>query len=297
MGPTASGKTEVALALAQHFPIDIISVDSVMVYKGMDIGTAKPTPAELQQAPHHLIDIRFPFEAYSAADFVADARYWIEQAFAAQRIPFLVGGTMLYFRALCFGLSSLPSSDPVLRARLSAQLEAEGLASLYAQLQQVDPVASGQIKPMDTQRILRALEVYQLTGQPLSSLWGAVVPVNDWEYVPIRLIPSNRAWLHQRITQRFAQMLAQGFLEEVRHLQQDPRLTEDLPAMRAVGYRQAIAYLKGETSSLSWPETGIAATRQLAKRQITWLRHWPEGVILDPCQGPVLEDILRTVII
>ena len=282
MGPTASGKTDLAVALAQQLPVDLISVDSALVYRGMDIGTAKPGPEVLEIAPHRLIDICDPDQAYSAAQFRQDALREMAEITEAGRIPLLVGGTMLYFRALQQGLSSLPESDPEIRADLERRLARDGLAALHAQLKSVDPEAAERIHANDPQRIIRALEVWQISGQPLSRLQqedkGQRMP-----YRAIKLVraPADRKILHDRIERRFQQMLELGLEQEVRSLMRRPGMVPDLPSMRAVGYRQMLAYVLGETSYQEMIEKGISATRQLAKRQFTWLRreqdaHWLE---------------------
>jgi tRNA dimethylallyltransferase len=273
-GPTASGKTAAALAIAQAWqsrrPVEIVSVDSALVYRGMDIGTAKPSAAERAIAPHHLIDVIEPTEAYSAARFVGDAQRLIGEINARGRLPLLVGGTMLYFKALFEGLDAMPAADRGVRAALAEQLERDGLHALYRELQRVDPVTAARLKPADQQRIQRALEVHRVSGQPLSSFHrlkaepAALPPL-------ISLEPDDRAWLHQRIEARFAQMLELGLVDEVRRLAARGDLHADLPSMRCVGYRQTWEALEaGDLSAL--PERGIAATRQLAKRQLTWLR-------------------------
>jgi tRNA dimethylallyltransferase len=285
-GPTASGKSALALAAAQRWPVEIISVDSALVYQGMDIGTAKPTPAELAAVPHHLVDLLPPTQAYSAAQFVADARRLIGDIQARGRLPLLVGGTMLYFKALADGLDAMPASDPTVRASIDARAAAEGWPALHAQLAQVDPVTAARLPPTDAQRIQRALEVWQLTGQPLSAFHGAA-RTPGLALPMLALEPQDRAWLHRRIAQRFDAMLASGFVDEVRRLRARGDLQATLPSMRCVGYRQAWAALDAEGQALQpgsagWAvlrEQGIAATRQLAKRQLTWLRGMARGVV------------------
>jgi tRNA dimethylallyltransferase len=276
-GPTASGKTGLALALAERVPLEIISVDSALVFRGMDIGTAKPSAAELALVPHHLIDILDPTDAYSAARFAADARRLIGEINARGRLALLVGGTMLYFKALVDGLDALPEADAGIRAQLDARAAAEGWPALHAELARVDPATAARLAPLDAQRIQRALEVWQLTGRPLSAHHGQrAVPG-----LPLRMValePESRAWLHDRIAQRFAAMLAAGFVDEVRALRARGDLHPDLPAMRCVGYRQAWEALDaGDLAPLR--ERGIAATRQLAKRQLTWLRSMRREVL------------------
>jgi tRNA dimethylallyltransferase len=279
-GPTASGKTAVALAIAGRWPVEVISVDSALVYRGMDIGTAKPTPAERAAVPHHLIDVLDPAEAYSAARFVADAARLMRDIRARGRLPLLVGGTMLYFRALQGGLDPMPAADAALRAAIDAEAARDGWPALHAQLARLDPATAARLAPHDAQRIQRALEVLRLTGRPLSA-WqggtraGAPLPM-------ISLEPRDRAWLHARIGARFRAMLEQGLLDEVRRLRARGDLHAGLPSMRCVGYRQAWQALDlGTPEALAaWPERAIAATRQLAKRQLTWLRGMPQrGVV------------------
>ncbi len=273
MGPTASGKTDLAIELVRQLPCDIISVDSAMVYRGMDIGTAKPDATTLAEAPHRLIDICDPTEAFSAARFRERALLEINDILSRGRIPLLVGGTMLYFRALEHGLSPLPSADAEVRAGLQAEAEICGWPAMHARLAIIDPQAAERIKPTDPQRILRALEVYALTGEPMS-VWFERPHDNVLPFRPVKLIiaPEDRALLHARIAQRFRQMLDQGLLDEVRQLRARGDLNPDLPSMRAVGYRQAWAHLAGDLGAEEWLERGIIATRQLAKRQFTWLR-------------------------
>ena len=276
-GPTASGKTAAALAIAAAWkgtrPIEIVSVDSALVYRGMDIGTAKPGAAERALAPHHLIDIIEPFEAYSAARFVVDAQRLIAEINARGHLPLLVGGTMLYFKALFEGLDSMPAADRAVRAALAAKLERDGLHALYRELQRVDPITAARLKPADQQRIQRALEVFRVSGQPLSSFHREKAP----QATPplISLEPDDRAWLHARIEARFHQMLDDGLIDEVRRLGERGDLNADMPSMRCVGYRQTWEALVADDLS-DLPERGVAATRQLAKRQLTWLRGMPQ---------------------
>ncbi|HSJ79889.1 MAG TPA: tRNA (adenosine(37)-N6)-dimethylallyltransferase MiaA [Thiobacillus sp.] len=281
MGPTASGKTALAVSLVERFPLEIISVDSALVYRGMDIGTAKPDVATLARAPHHLLDIRDPTDAYSAAAFCDDARRLMADIIARGRVPLLVGGTMLYFRALLRGLDDLPRADAALRKKLEAEAAARGWPALHADLAKVDPVTAARLAPNDSQRIGRALEIFQLAGTPMSALLDRAQPELPYRVLQLALIPSDRAVLHQRIAARFDAMLAEGLLDEVETLRRAYALTPDLPAMRAVGYRQAWAYLDGDIDMKALREQGIAATRQLAKRQLTWLRSWPDAVVLD----------------
>ncbi|MGE0330954.1 MAG: tRNA (adenosine(37)-N6)-dimethylallyltransferase MiaA [Ramlibacter sp.] len=307
-GPTASGKTAAALAVAQRLPVEIISVDSALVYRGMDIGTAKPSPAELAAVPHHLIDIRDPLQAYSAAMFVADATRLMAEIQARGRRPLLVGGTMLYFKALFDGLDAMPAADPTVRAQIAADAQQRGWPALHEALAAVDPVTAQRLAPNDSQRIQRALEVWHTTGQPLSAFHqrdkagpgtGPVSP-----RALISLEPQDRAWLHERIAQRFDAMLAAGFVDEVRRLRARGDLTAELPSMRCVGYRQVWQALDwasaGESLSGSRPmaalrERGIAATRQLAKRQITWLRGMTQRQVV-ACDAPdALAQVLARV--
>jgi len=281
MGPTASGKTALAVSLVERFPLEIISVDSALVYRGMDIGTAKPDAATLARAPHHLLDVRDPTEAYSAAAFCDDARCLMADIVARGRVPLLVGGTMLYFRALLQGLDDLPRADAALRKKLEAEAAARGWPALHAELAAVDPATAARLAPNDSQRIGRALEIFWLTGKPMSALLDRAQSELPYRVLQLALIPSDRAVLHQRIADRFDAMLSDGLLDEVKTLRQTYALNADLPAMRAVGYRQAWAYLDGDIDLKALREQGIAATRQLAKRQLTWLRSWPDAVVLD----------------
>jgi tRNA dimethylallyltransferase len=280
-GPTASGKTAAALAIAKAWhgtqPVEIISVDSALVYRGMDIGTAKPSADERALVPHHLIDIIEPSEAYSAARFVGDAERLMGEINARGHLPLLVGGTMLYFKALFDGLDAMPAADRAVRAALAQQLERKGLPALYAELKRVDPVTAARLKPADQQRIQRALEVYRVSGQTLSSFHTQSAVDKPQRPLPplISLEPDDRAWLHARIETRFHRMLDDGLVEEVRALGERGDLEADMPSMRCVGYRQTWeALVAGDLSDL--PERGVAATRQLAKRQITWLRGMPQ---------------------
>jgi tRNA dimethylallyltransferase len=282
MGPTASGKTDLAIALSEQLPVELISVDSAMVYRGMDIGTAKPSPAELARAPHRLIDICDPAETYSAAEFRRDALAAMAEITAAGRIPLLVGGTMLYFRALQYGLSDLPHADPALRERLAEALEREGLAALHARLARVDPEAARRIHPNDPQRTLRALEVWESTGRPLSELQRQPGEAMPYRALKLVLAPPDRATLHARIDRRFLQMLERGLVEEVERLVARGDLDPELPSMRSVGYRQVWRWLRGESSREQMVQEGQAATRQLARRQLTWLRKEPAAHWLGP---------------
>ena len=301
MGPTASGKTGVAVELAQTLPVEIISVDSALVYRDMDIGTAKPDAATLARAPHHLIEIIDPTEAYSAAAFRRDALRLMHDITQRGRIPLLVGGTMLYFKALREGLSDLPQSDPVVRAALDAEIAQHGIKHLHKQLAMVDAETAARLKQTDTQRIQRAMEIYRITGQPMSALinkslsrerergWGeGELP---YRVIPIALVPSDRSVLHARIATRFSAMLGQGLVDELRGLREKYPLQPNMTSMRCVGYRQAWQFMEGEINEAQLLETGIAATRQLAKRQLTWLRSMPENIEVD-CLTHNLEKIV-----
>jgi len=276
-GPTASGKTDLALQLADALPCEIISVDSALIYRAMDIGTAKPCQAVLAQYPHHLIDICDPREVYSAARFRTDALVAMRLISARGKIPLLVGGTALYFKALLHGLAEMPAADPTLRAELERQMQAEGSTVLHQKLMQLDPQSAACLHPNDRQRIIRALEVQLSSGQSMG-YWQAqqVQAALPFRIAQIALLPDNRHWLHQRIAQRFQQMLKDGLVEEVKALHARGDLHLRLPAMRAVGYRQVWQYLDGQLSLDAASERAIIATRQLAKRQMTWLRSWPE---------------------
>jgi len=288
MGPTASGKTALALALHARLPVEIVSVDAAQVYRGLDIGTAKPTPAERAQAPHRLIDIRDPAEVYSAAQFRDDALREIADIVAAGRIPLLVGGTMFYFRTLERGLSPLPTADPVLRARLTHEAATQGWPALHARLQARDPVSAARIGPNDAQRIQRALEIIELSGETPSVLHRA--PRVDFPYraIKLALCPAERTELHAQINRRFERMLEQGLVAEVEALYRRGDLDPQLPSMRTVGYRQIRLYLTGEVNYSEMVARAQAATRQLAKRQLTWLRGYSELTWLDS-RAPGLE--------
>ena len=290
MGPTASGKTGVAVELAQRLPVELISVDSALVYRDMDIGTAKPDAATLARAPHHLIDIIDPTEAYSAAAFRHDALRLMHDITQRGKIPLLVGGTMLYFKALREGLSDLPQSDPAMRSALEAEIAQHGIQHLHQQLAQVDAETAARLKPTDTQRIQRAMEIYRITGQPMSTLIGQQQSTElPYRIIPIALVPSDRAVLHQRIATRFATMLKQGLVDELRALRKKYPLHPNMTSMRCVGYRQAWQFMEGEINDVELLETGIASTRQLAKRQLTWLRSMPDNIELD-CLAPDLAQ-------
>ena len=294
-GPTASGKTAAALAIAAIQPVEIVSVDSALVYRSMDIGTAKPSAAELAAVPHHLIDIRDPLQAYSAAEFVADANRLVAEVQGRGRRPLLVGGTMLYFKALFDGLDEMPKANPAVRAEIEAEAHNLGWPALHAQLATVDPITAARLAPNDSQRIQRALEVYRVSGQPLSFFHTAKAahPAKAWPLISLE--PTDRAWLHTRIAQRFDAMLAGGFLDEVKALRARGDLYPELPAMRCVGYRQAWEALDSSTSMAELRDKGIAATRQLAKRQITWLRGMPQRQVV-ACDDPTaLSQVLALV--
>ncbi len=300
-GPTACGKTAAALAMAQHRPIEVISVDSALIYRGMDIGTAKPTPDELAQVPHHLIDILDPTESYSAARFVADTTRLVGEIRERGREPLLVGGTMLYIKALLDGLDELPTASPEIRAQLDARIAAEGIAALHAELAQVDPITAQRLPPGDTQRIQRALEVWHASGRPLSSFHtqGQAARPARWNATLVSLEPRDRAWLHHRIGLRFEQMMAQGLVDEVLRLRQRPELHVGLPSIRCVGYRQVWEALDAGLD-LAKPKVrdevmaqGMAATRQLAKRQVTWLRSMPQRIAIACDEREVLADVIQ----
>lgn len=292
MGPTASGKTNLAVQLTQRFPFDIISVDSAMVYRDMNIGTAKPSADILKIAPHRLINIRDPAEIYSAAQFREDALREIKNIIAQKKIPLLVGGTMMYFRILQQGLSSLPSADILLREKLRDEGEKKGWPFLHDYLKTIDPLSAERIHPHDSQRIQRALEVYELSGKNLTT-WhqdNATLPL-DYKIYNIAIAPNDRNILHQRIAERFQKMLEEGLVEEVQQLFARGDLTLTTPAIRAVGYRQVWEYLLGHLTYDEMREKGIIATRQLAKRQLTWLRSWPEVQWFDSEADDLIEQV------
>lgn len=299
LGPTASGKTAAALALAARHPVEIISVDSALVYREMDIGTAKPTAEERERVPHHLIDIVDPADAYSAAQFRTDTLRLVGEITARGRVPLLVGGTMLYYKALTQGLNDLPGADAEVRAALDAQALRDGWPALHARLAEVDPVTAARLAPNDSQRIQRALEVFTLTGRPMSELLAAPAQVDDlalpWRFVPVALEPSDRSVLHARIAERFDAMLAAGFIDEVERLRARGDLHPGLASMRCVGYRQAWEYLDGVGDFASMRDKGVFATRQLCKRQLTWLRGMSERVVVDCCAGDSVAQVLGVV--
>jgi tRNA dimethylallyltransferase len=297
MGPTASGKTAAALEIARHLPCEIISVDSALVYREMDIGTAKPSPEELAAVPHHLIDIIDPTEAYSAMQFRQDALRLTLEIAARGKLPLLVGGTMLYFKVLRDGLDELPQADPALRAQLDEEAARIGMPAMHARLATLDPVTAARLKPTDSQRIQRALEISLLTGQPMSSLLAQKPPEPlPFEMLPLALEPADRAVLHERIALRFDLMLRDGALErEVAALRARGDLHLGLPSMRCVGYRQMWEYLDGSIDATALREKGIAATRQLAKRQLTWLRSMPERISIDCNRPEATAEVLARV--
>jgi tRNA dimethylallyltransferase len=299
-GPTACGKTAAALAIAHIYPVEIISVDSALVYRGMDIGTAKPSTEELAAVPHHLINIRDPLHAYSAAEFATDTTRLIQQIRLRGKIPLLVGGTMLYFKALAEGLDSMPSANPAMRAALEQEAQDKGWPALHSELAKIDPITAQRLAPADSQRIQRALEVYRISGLPLSHFHALQRQPAAAPYTMIALEPQDRSWLHQRIADRFDTMLTQGLLDEVRTLRARGDLHPDLPSMRCVGYRQAWEFLN-QNDHLQPPSTalqelrdkGIFATRQLAKRQITWLRSMPQRIVVACDSDNAMEQVLQ----
>ncbi len=297
MGPTASGKTAAALAIAQQVPCEIISVDSALVYRGMDIGTAKPSKEELAAVPHHLIDIIDPLESYSVAQFRTDTLRLVADIRARGKVPLLVGGTMLYYKGLADGLDDLPGADPALRAQLDEEAARIGWPAMHARLAQVDPETAARLKPADSQRIQRALEIHALSGKPMSELLAQ----REKEELPFDLVsfalePSDRAWLHERIARRFDIMLDSGFLDEVKTLRARGDLHLGLPSIRCVGYRQAWEYLDGTIDYATMRETGIIATRQLCKRQLTWLRAMPDRIVVDCCAPDASQQLQRQVL-
>jgi len=295
MGPTASGKSAAAMHVAAALPVEIISVDSALVYRGMDIGTAKPDAAERAAVPHHLIDVIDPREPYSAARFAADALRLVDEIRGRGRLPLLVGGTMLYFKALRDGLDDLPEGDAIVRARIERAAQEQGWPALHARLATVDPVTAARLAPGDSQRISRALEVFEISGFPLSALHGRANSAPQRSFLNISLEPSDRAVLHARIEQRFDAMLAAGFLDEVRALRARGDLSPDLPSMRCVGYRQAWSYLEGTLHGAEMRGQAIAATRQLCKRQITWLRALPDRVVIDCLASDARAQVLAVI--
>lgn len=305
MGPTASGKTALALELAQHLPVEIISVDSAMVYRGMDIGTSKPSAVELASVPHHLIDIRDPSEPYSAAAFVEDALQCLQDITERGKIPLLVGGTMLYFRALQQGLSPLPPANPAIREALLTEANVIGWPALHQRLSAIDPESGKRIHPHDSQRIQRALEIYAVSQKPMSAFFkaheeeSAKQPtsrgIKDYQIGTFALMPSDRAVLHDNIEKRFDQMLAAGLVGELQRLYERGDLLPTLPSLRSVGYRQVWQYLEGECTLAEMRLKAIAATRQLAKRQITWLRSWSHLIRLQNTHLASVKTVLNCV--
>jgi tRNA dimethylallyltransferase len=292
MGPTGAGKTDIALELSERLPLEIVSVDSALVYRGMDIGTAKPSAAARARVPHHLIDIRDPAEAYSAGEFVRDAAAAIESIWSRGRSPLLVGGTMLYFHALTAGIAELPEADPTVRAAIEREAETHGWEALHDELARVDPEAAARIHSHDPQRIQRALEVFRLTGRPITELQRlrrALFAATDFREIAV--LPGERSALHMRLAARFRGMLAGGFVDEVRSLYTRGDLTREHPAMRAVGYRQIWEYLAGSCTLPTAEEKAVAATRQLVKRQLTWLRRRHQAACFDCMHRDVARDI------
>lgn len=296
LGPTASGKTALAMELAQQLPVELISIDSAQVFRDMDIGTAKPDAATLARFPHRLIDLISPEERYSAAQFRADALTEMAAITGARRIPLLVGGTMLYYKALRDGLAELPAADAAMRADIDALAAEQGWPAVHAALARLDPASAARLQPTDAQRLQRALEIVRLTGQPVDHFYASQ-PLTPPPYrlLPLALVPQERHTLHERIAQRFAAMLQAGLIDELVALRQKYRLNAELPSMRCVGYRQAWQMLEGELPQQELLERGIYATRQLAKRQLTWLRSLPEVIALDPLQASTPGRLMKRV--
>lgn len=296
MGPTAAGKTDAAIMLHEKYHADIISVDSALVYKGMDIGTAKPDAQTLAKAPHALVDVCETWEPYSAANFCTDAKALMQQSIDNKRLPLLAGGTMLYYNALQHGLSQLPEADPKMRSEIQSMADDLGWEHVHTLLAEVDPESAARIHPNDPQRINRAYEVYLLTGQTMTTLYELNQGQKlNYDVLKIIISPADRSILHQRIAMRFEQMLDQGFLDEMKKLMSEPRNNEELPSMRSVGYRQAWEHLERKTSLEEFIFKGVAATRQLAKRQLTWLRKEPNAIWLDPLKDGYLEKLKQQV--
>lgn len=298
MGPTASGKTDLALELFDHMPSRIISVDSALIYRSMNIGTAKPDKLTLSNYPHALVDIKDPAESYSAADFVTDAKAEINAAISVGELPILVGGTILYFKALAEGLAKLPEADPKLRAQIESDAKLFGWPEMHQRLSVLDPASGARLKPTDSQRIQRALEVIRLTGRSIESYWREQEKlVLPWNIIPLALMPGDRSLLHSRIAQRFELMLDQGLQAEVESLMRRGDLHLDLPSMRCVGYRQMWRHLLGEFDGQMMREKAVIATRQLAKRQMTWLRGWQDALTVDPFDKSIkpLDETLRQI--
>jgi tRNA dimethylallyltransferase len=303
VGPTASGKSSLSqelceVAKKQGIELEIISMDSALVYKGMNIGTAKPSLEDLGRVPHHGIDICNPWEAYSAAQFAKDVLRWISEINNRGHQAIIVGGTMLYWRALMQGLTDLPSSTPEVRASVTSEAKRIGWSAMYTKLQQIDPITAARLPMRDTQRISRALEIYEMTGQTMSH-YLAQQPYSEsrdtalFPHLLLSLEPEHRKWLHERIERRFMTMLDKGFIDEVAQLLQNPLIQANLPSMRAVGYRQAIAHLSGEINFAEFVQSGVAASRQLAKRQLTWLRAMPSRVMIDPSDEDYVSDAIQ----
>jgi tRNA dimethylallyltransferase len=296
MGPTASGKTDLAMQLYDQLPCEIVSVDSAMIYRGMDIGTAKPDSATLARYPHKLIDLCDPAEAYSAAEFRRDALAQIDEIRSAGKIPLLTGGTMMYFHALKNGLATLPEADPVVREQILKKAELEGWESIHRRLADVDPESAARLNQNDSQRLQRALEVYEITGRPMSELWAEQKSQQpDFSIVPMAVMPKERTMLHERIEKRFDIMLEQGFVDEVRGLWERGDLTLQMPSVRCVGYRQVWEYFAGTWDFETMKFKGVVATRQLAKRQVTWLRSWENLAWMDTHDPKLLSNALKLV--
>ncbi len=296
MGPTASGKTDLAMQLYDQLPCEIVSVDSAMIYRGMDIGTAKPDSATLARYPHKLIDLCDPAEAYSAAEFRRDALAQIDEIRSAGKIPLLTGGTMMYFHALKNGLATLPEADPMVREQILKKAELEGWESIHRRLADVDPESAARLNKNDSQRLQRALEVYEITGRPMSELWAEQKSQQpDFSIVPMAVMPKERTMLHERIEKRFDIMLEQGFVDEVRGLWERGDLTLQMPSVRCVGYRQVWEYFAGTWDFETMKFKGVVATRQLAKRQVTWLRSWENLAWMDTHDPKLLSNALKLV--
>ena len=296
LGPTASGKTALGIEIAKVIPAEVISIDSALVYRQMDVGSAKPTTEEMAGVPHHLIDVRDPFESYSAADFVRDCTRLIKEIQARGKLPLIVGGTMLYAKALKEGLNQMPTSDLDVRRELEAEAAEIGWPGMHAKLAEVDPVTAARLMPNDSQRISRALEVFRQTGKPISWYQAQEQKGSDFKFLTLGLLPGDRKVLHDRIAKRFDLMLEQGFLDEVKCLMAMPQFNRDWPSMRAVGYRQAIDYLLGEIDHDRFMIAGVAATRQLAKRQMTWMRSMDDIHLMDPLTENVVEKALALIL-
>lgn len=294
LGPTASGKTALAMQLADQFPVELISIDSAQVFRDMNVGTAKPDAATLLKYPHHLIDLISPEERYSAAQFCTDALRVMADITARGKVPLLVGGTMLYYKALIEGLADMPKADAGIRAQIDAEAAIHGWPHMHMELAKLDPASAERLKPNDSQRIQRALEVVRLTGEPMAALYARQEKQSlPYRRLAIALMPTDRAWLHERIALRFDLMLAQGLVEETQALRAKYRLQAELPSMRCVGYRQVWEMLEGEIPSQELRDRGIFATRQFAKRQITWLNSLPNLALFD-CMKPALADTINS---